>query len=138
MNCPPEKDLYDNFIVSYKVMAENSNQLVFETIKQVKNEIVAGVILHSDQGYQYTSKEYFGLTTAHGIFQSMSRPGTSLDNAPAENFFGTLKSECLYRQKPATIEEARLLIDDYIDFYNYHRIQLKTKQTPYEKRCQFV
>lgn len=132
------KDLYDNFIVAYQVMTENSNQLVFETVKEAKKEVADGLLLHSDQGYQYTSQEYFNLTKEYGILPSMSRPGTPIDNAPAENFFGILKSECLYRHKPATNEEARLLIGDYINFYNYHRIQLKTKLTPYEKRCQLV
>lgn len=130
------KDLYDNFIVSYKVMAENSNQLVFDTLKQAKKEITNGLIIHSDQGYQYTSNEYSNLAVTYGILPSMSRSGTPLDNAPAENFFGILKSECLYRHKPSTNSEARIIIDDYIHFYNYERIQLKTKLTPYEKRCQ--
>ena len=67
----------------------------------------------------------------------MSSPGTPLDNACAENFFSTLNSEWLHRYTPATKEEARLLLGEYIHFYNYERIQLKTKLTPYEKRCQF-
>lgn len=132
------KDLYDNFIVAYKVMSENSNQLVFDTLKQAKKEAAYGLILHSDQGYQYTSNEYFNLTTECGIVASMSRSGTPLDNAPAENFFGILKSECLYRHKLQTKEEARLVIDDYIHFYNHERIQLRTKLTPFEKRCQLT
>jgi len=67
----------------------------------------------------------------------MSRVGTPLDNAPAECFFGILKTECIYRQKIKTLQMARELIDDYIDFYNYERIQLKTRLTPFEKRRQF-
>lgn len=132
------KDLYDNFIVAYKVMTENSNQLVFDTVKQAKKEAADGLILHSDQGYQYTSHAYANLITEYGILPSMSRPGTPLDNAPAENFFGILKTECLYRLKPQSADEARLIIDEYIHFYNYERIQLKTKLTPYEKRCQLA
>lgn len=130
------KDLYDNFIVAYDIGDLQDNALVYRTIKKAKREVANGLILHSDQGFQYTSTGYFHLTKEYGILPSMSRPGTPLDNACAENFFGTLKTECIYRQKPATNEEARLLIDDYINFYNYHRIQLKTKLTPYEKRCQ--
>ncbi|MBQ9797877.1 MAG: IS3 family transposase [Clostridia bacterium] len=49
-----------------------------------------------------------------------------------------LKTECIYRAKIRTYEEARLLIGAYIQFYNNERIQLKTKLTPLEKRCQFV
>ena len=68
----------------------------------------------------------------------MSRRGNPYDNALAENFFSILKTECIYRAKIRTYEEARLLIGAYIHFYNNERIQLKTKLTPFEKRCQFV
>ena len=131
------KDLYDNFIVSYKVGSQNDNNLVFETIRLAQKEITAELQLHSDQGFQYTSHGYFKLTQSYNITPSMSSPGTPLDNAPAENFFSTLKSEWLHRLKPATMDDARCLIDDYIHFYNFERIQLKTKLTPFEKRCQF-
>ncbi|WP_406567194.1 IS3 family transposase [Heliophilum fasciatum] len=69
---------------------------------------------------------------------SMSRRGNCLDNACAETFFGTLKSECIYRSKPLTYADARRMIADYIQFYNYDRIQLNTELTPYEKRCQLA
>ena len=49
-----------------------------------------------------------------------------------------LKTECIYRSKPATRAEAKKLIDDYIYFYNNQRIQTKTKLTPLELRCQYV
>ena len=73
------------------------------------------------------------LTKYYHITPSMSSPGTPLDNACAENFFSILKSEWLHRYTPATKEETRLLLGEYIHFYNYERIQLKTKLTPYEK-----
>ena len=60
----------------------------------------------------------------------MSRRGNCYDNAMAENFFSILKTECLYRHLPATIDEARTLIDNYIYFYNHLRIQLKTGVAP--------
>ena len=131
------KDLYDNFVVAYKIGTENNNNLVYETVKAAKREVTAELQLHSDQGFQYTSDGYFKLTKSYHITPSMSSPGTPLDNACAENFFSTLKSEWFHRYTPATKEEARLLLGEYIHFYNYERIQLKTKLTPYEKRCQF-
>ena len=94
--------------------------------------------LHSDQGFQYTSQAYFNLTKSYGITLSMSRRGNPYDNALAENFFSILKTECIYRTKLKNYEEARLLIGEYIHFYNHQRIQLKTKLTPLEKRCQYV
>lgn len=68
----------------------------------------------------------------------MSRRGKAYDNALAENFFSILKTECIYRAKPKTFQEARLLISEYIHFYNHERIQLKLKLTPLEQRNQFV
>lgn len=58
------------------------------------------------------------------------------DNALAENFFSILKSECIYRQKLDSFDQARLLIDQYIHFYNYEPLQLKTRLTPFEMRRQ--
>ena len=68
----------------------------------------------------------------------MSRRGNPYDNALAENFFSILKTECIHRTKIASFEDAKQLIDDYIYFYNNQRIQVKTKLTPLELRCQFV
>ncbi|MBQ5318781.1 MAG: IS3 family transposase [Oscillospiraceae bacterium] len=55
-----------------------------------------------------------------------------------ENFFSILKTECIYRVKLKTYDEDRLLISQYIDFYNNQRIQFKTKLTPSELRSQYV
>jgi len=56
----------------------------------------------------------------------------------AENFFSILKTECISRTKLKHFADACQLIADYIHFYNYERIPLKTKPTPLELRCQFV
>ena len=60
----------------------------------------------------------------------MSRRGNCYDNAMAENFFSIFKTECVYRHFPATFDEARTWIDNYIYFYNHQRIQLKTGVVP--------
>lgn len=86
--------------------------------------------LHSDQGFQYTSQAYFDLTQEYGITPSMSRRGNCYDNAMAENFFSILKTECIYRHKPDTFEEANHAIAEFIHFYNYERIQIKTGEAP--------
>ena len=134
------RDLYDNSIVAYKTGTEQNINLVLRTIKaaKIKEKITAELQLHSDQGFQYTSQAYFNLTKSYGIIPSMSRRGNPYDNAMAENFFSILKTECIYRTKLRTYEEARLLIGQYIHFYNNERIQLKTKLTPQEKRSQYV
>ncbi len=134
------RDLFDNSIVAYQTGTEQTVKLVSNTIKKAiaQEKITTELQLHSDQGFQYTSREYFKLTKEYNITPSMSRRGNCYDNAMAENFFGILKAECIYRNKPNSFEQARRLIDDYIFFYNFERIQLKTKLTPYEKRSQAV
>ena len=134
------RDLFDNSIVAYKTGTEQNINLVLSTIREAKRKekITAELQLHSDQGFQYTSSAYFKLTQSYGITPSMSRRGNPYDNALAENFFSILKTECIYRTKLQTYEEARLLIGEYIHFYNNERIQLKTKLTPLEKRSQYA
>ena len=134
------RDLFDRSIVAYQLGAEQSINLVLNTIREAraKEAVTAELQLHSDQGFQYTSHAYFTLTQKYGITPSMSRRGNCYDNAMAENFFSILKVECLRRHKPKTINEARALINNYIHFYNHERIELKTKLTPLEKRRQFI
>lgn len=131
-------DLYDNSVVAYKTSRQQTVMLVLDTIRSaMKKESAAGELnLHSDQGFQYTSQAYFNLTKEYGITPSMSRRGNPYDNACAENFFSILKTECVYRQKIQTFDQAESLIHDYIHFYNFERLQLKYGLTPSEKRCQ--
>ncbi len=134
------RDLFDNSIVAYKTDTVQNINLVLSTIREARKreKVTAELHLHSDQGFQYTSHAYFKLTKSYNITQSMSRRGNPYDNALAENFFSILKTECVNRIKLQSYSEARLLIDEYIHFYNNERIQLKTKLTPLEKRSQYV
>jgi transposase InsO family protein len=132
------KDLYDGFIVGHAFSQSNSIALVTATLRQAQRteKVTDRLILHSDQGHQYTSQAYRDvLTHEYNITPSMSRRGNCWDNAPMETFFGHLKEEYLRQFQKPTFQEAQLLIDEYIHFYNYERIQLKTKQTPYQLRC---
>lgn len=110
--------------------------LVLSTVSEAKakEKVTKELQLHSDQGSPYTSHEYFKLTKEYHITQSMSRPANPYDNALAENFFSIPKTECIYRVKLKSFDEARFIINDYIYFYNNQRIQLKTKLTPLELR----
>ena len=131
------KDLFDGFIIAYVLEPNNSIALVTQTLKQAKQKekVTDGLILHSDQGTQYTSQAYPVLVAEYNITLSMSHRGNCWDNAPMENFFGHLKEEYLRHFKQTTFKDTEQLIDEYIYFYNYERIQLKTRQTPYETRC---
>ena len=134
------RDLYDNSIVSYQISKNMTIKFVLDTIHNAmyKEKVTAELQLHSDQGSQYVSHDYFVTTQSYGITPSMSRRGNPYDNALAENFFSILKTECLHRVKLSGYDEARFLIAAYIYFYNNYRIQTKTKLTPLEKRNQFV
>lgn len=132
------RDLYDNSIVAYKTGTQQTVNLVLDTIrlalKGEKKKIAAELQFHSDQGFQYTSQAYFNLTQEYSITPPMSRRGNCYDNAMAENFFSILKTECIYRHKPASFEEANDMIDRFIYFYNHERIQLKTGEAPLSRR----
>lgn len=131
------RDLFDNSIIAYKTGTTQTVNLVLDTIRlamQKEKKVAEELQLHSDQGSQYTSQAYFDLTKGYGITPSMSRRGNCYDNAMAENFFSILKTECIYRHHPSTFDEARMLIDNYIYFYNNQRIQLKTGVAPLTQR----
>jgi putative transposase len=82
----------------------------------------AGLLHHSDRGVQYACDRYRSLLGRHGIACSMSRPGNCYDNAVAESFFGTLKTELVNRTRYATRREARSSIFEWIEcWYNRRR-----------------
>ena len=95
-----------------------------------KKNVTAELQLHSDQGFQYTSQVYFRLTQSYNITPSRSGKENPYNNAMAENFFSILKTEYIYRHKPKSLAEANTMIDDYIHFYIYERIQTKTGAAP--------
>ena len=135
------KDLFDNSIRGYCVSRNNDLKLVADTLRETFTNIKTNndkpILLHSDQGFQYTSKLYERLTSQYGITPSMSRKGNCFDNAAAENFFSHLKSELINRVKLKDYEEAKKAIDDYIRYYNNKRIQVKLKMAPLEYRSHF-
>lgn len=99
--------------------------MAFETIPDG-----TGLILHSDQGWQYQHKQYQQLLKAKDVQQSMSRKGNCLDNAVIENFFGLLKSELLYLQVFQSMEHFKQELVAYLDYYNNRRIKAKLKGLP--------
>lgn len=120
-------DLYDRHVVSYKISKFNNNQLVIDTLNDAikKEKDVKGLIIHSDQGFQYTSNEYKAICESNGITISMSRKGTPIDDAPIESWHALLKKETLYNNNITSLEEYKKLVEDWILFYNTKRIKLK-------------
>ena len=131
------KDLFDGFIVVYGFSRQNSVGLVTRMLQEAKRreQVGPGLILHSDQGHQFSSPGYRHLTREYGMLPSMSRRGNCWDNAPMENFFGHLKAEAVNHWGKPSFRQASQWIDEYIHFYNYERIQLKTRRTPFQLRC---
>ena len=125
----PILDLHNGYLVSYTIsdrpvlgMVTSMLEKAFETIPDG-----TGLILHSDQGWQYQHKQYQRMLRKKGIRQSMSRKGNCLDNAVMENFFGLLKSELLYLQQFDSLEHFKQELVDYLDYYNNRRIKIKLK-----------
>ena len=134
------KDFFDGTILGHALSRNLSPKMVLQAVRLATSipQQVQGVILQSDQGFQFQSSVYRSLTSQFGIVPSMSRKGNCLDNAPTESFFSQLKEELLRHIKLKDFHEAVQVVADYIHFYNHDRIQLKTKLTPLEFRRQFV
>lgn len=129
------QDLHNNEIISYKIARRNSLNLVLETVTALKGAVSDDTILHSDQGFQYTSKHYKQKLKEVGIRGSHSRKGNCLDNACIESFFSHLKTEALSRKRPLSEEEMIARVEEYITFYNNKRFQKKFGQlSPIEYR----
>ena len=93
-------------------------QFVIETLNLAiqKEGNIKGLILHSDQGSQYTSNQYKEICLANGIQISMSRKGTPIDDSPMESRHGILKKETLYNNQIKSLDEYIHLVEDWIIF----------------------
>lgn len=130
------QDLFNNEIVAWRLSERNDLALVSETLDVLsKNVNMEGVILHSDQGFQYTSKPFNRKLKQLGMLGSHSRRGNCLDNACIESFFSHLKTEKIYLTKPGTLVEVEQHVREYISFYNENRFQKKlNNRSPIEYR----
>lgn len=132
------KDLYDGFIVGAATAKHNRSSMVIDTvssaISQLSYDEKSNLLIHSDQGTQYTSLPYHKLLSNHDIEPSMSRPGRPIDNAPIESFFSSMKTEWVNNTKKMNMDEVIDLVGEYIEFYNYSRIRLDSGTAPFEKR----
>jgi len=79
-----------------------------------------GLLVHSDRGIQYASTDFKQVLKKHGFIQSMSRKGNCWDNAVAESFFHTIKTQLIHHCHFKTMEEAEQVIFQYIEIY-YNR-----------------
>lgn len=129
-------DLFNNEVVASSMSERNDMALVQATLDELeKLDGVAGAVLHSDQGFQYTSKGYAKRLISLGITGSHSRRGNCFDNACIESFFSHLKTEEVYLNKPETFDIAKNNVIHYINYYNRDRFQSKLgERSPVEYR----
>lgn len=118
-------DLYSRKIVGWSMDGNMKVSLVNDALKMAltNRNPKQGLIWHTDRGSQYASYEHKNLLKQYGIIQSMSRKGNCLDNAVAESFFHTLKTELTHHEVYKTKIQAKRSIFEYIElFYNRERI----------------
>ena len=137
----PILDLHNREIVSFNISKSPNFEQIKDMLKQAfdKYDNLEGLKFHSDQGWQYQMQSYHEMLEEKRIQQSMSRKGNCLDNSPMENFFGRMKNEMFYGYEYSfkTLDDLKVAMEEYIDYYNKQRITAKLKGlTPVQYRNQ--
>jgi transposase InsO family protein len=130
------KDIASREVVGHHLSKNLRMDIVFETINNLKNNVKSldNIMIHSDQGFHYTSPQYINTIKELNMIQSMSRKGNCIDNAPIESFFGHFKDDVDYKECK-TFDELSFKINEYVRYYNQERRQWKLKKmTPVEYR----
>jgi len=118
-------DLASRRVVGFAMADHMRTSLVYEalTMATTTRRPALGLVFHADRGSQDTSREFSQMLKARGIVQSLSRPRQCWDNAVAESFFATLKTELIYRQSWPTRTAVRRAVFEFIEvFYNRRRL----------------
>lgn len=123
----PILDMYNGEIISYTISRSPNLKMATDMLRNAfrKNKDLRGLVLHSDQGWQYQHKHYQKMLKDKDIIQSMSRKGNCLDNAMMESFFGLMKNELLYINHFDSIEAFEKELEKYIYWYNNKRVKLR-------------
>ncbi|MGB5606022.1 MAG: IS3 family transposase [Gammaproteobacteria bacterium] len=117
-------DLYSRAVIGWAMHKRMKTELVTDALKMalMRRKVRTPLLLHSDQGSQYAAADYRAMLARHGIECSMSRKGNCWDNAVAESFFHTLKTELVHHEDYLSRTEAKASIFEYIEvFYNRQR-----------------
>ncbi|MEG2778694.1 MAG: IS3 family transposase [Aurantimicrobium sp.] len=135
----PVIDLFNREVISYELAPSPVMGLVTGMLEKAFAQLKpgTGLVMHSDQGWQYRHAGYQLALKQRGITQSMSRKGNCLDNAVAENFFGHFKEEFLRQQTFTSMPQFKRELEKYIHWFNHERIQEKLKGlSPVDYRTQ--
>jgi len=135
----PVLDLFNGEIITYTIGSRPTYSLVSEMLEQALERLPEKhqLLMHSDQGWHYQMNQYRHSLKSKGIIQSMSRKGNCYDNSVMENFFGIMKSEFLYLKEFESIEQFKLELANYINYYNKKRMKAKLKMSPVQYRTHF-
>lgn len=117
-------ELYSRQVLGWAMGSRNNARLIQDALTMAlwRRSKTGSVIMHSDQGSTYASADYQRLLKDNTLLCSMSRKGECLDNAVAESFFGTLKTELVDHEDYRTKEDAKRSLFEYIEiFYNRRR-----------------
>jgi transposase InsO family protein len=117
-------DLYSRTVIGWSMQPSMSRQLVCDALMMAlwRRGFPRAVLFHSDRGSQYCSHDYQKLLKLYGFICSMSRRGNCWDNAIAESFFHSIKTELIYNERYTTREIAKQSIFQYIELY-YNRVR---------------
>ena len=130
----PILDMNTNEIVAYDLSQSPNLEQVSRMLHSAFERFphLDGLVMHSDQGWQYQHPMYREELKKHGVIQSMSRKGNCYDNCIMETFFGRLKNEMFYgcEKQYESFSAFSAAIAEYINYYNNERIQRKTKWMP--------
>lgn len=134
-------DLYDKSAVATLNSNHIDAKLAIDTLDLAlkKNGFPKNLLLHSDQGSQYTSQAFTEFCEANRVTQSMSKAGCPYDNSPMESFYGTFKAELIAKRRFSSDEELNRATNDYVyGYYNHVRPHSSNDYlTPFEKRSEY-
>ena len=132
-------DLHDRSIVASITDKHITSDLAIRTVQKAlesQPSVNENLILHSDQGSQYTSKDFTEFCQSVGITQSMSKAGYPYDNAPMERYYNTLKNELIYLHYYHNDEELNKAVEEfaYVRYNHVRPHSYNNYKTPYEAR----
>ena len=128
-------DLFSRSIVGWDLSGSLERFSVIRALKKaiMRRRPVKGLIIHSDRGVQYASQDFKKVLKTHGFIQSMSRKGNCWDNAVAESFFHTLKTQLIYHIRLYNFREAEQILFKYIE--TYYNLKKETFYQWLENAC---
>ncbi len=132
-------DLYDRSVVASITDRSITSDLAIRTLQKALDsqpQIKGELILHSDQGSQYTSKAFVEFCESVHVIQSMSKAGYPYDNAPMERYFNTLKNECINLYEFRKEEDLYQTVEEfaYVQYNHIRPHSFNGYRTPYQAR----